>query len=355
MPDRIIIATEQQLNEYTELLFRDIGKALEGRVQVDESLVKALVFKVPSTEEEVFITYQWMRIFTGLQEEIYDIIKKAIGRKLTEDEKRKIELKVYIKKGSNIYEVLIWVSELFETLANTVEVSQEMSIGQILALTIPPALAWAFGKAYMVREQAKTERHKADLEAQKLKAERDAEIARKELELKALEVDRRYELERQVAYLENQGRAIRVLESIVDAKAESEAKTAREIQKMPNVQSLEINDRDFTQEDMVEIGKRKPRQEKDEFTTHIKGDFKTDVIYYPEGEVRKISISGLLEDGTPYRNDDLTVSKEWLTSEAYELINEGKPLHWDFTITTKGKKTLSVILKEVRPPDEPAE
>lgn len=353
MVERIIIATEQQLNEYAELLFQDIGKALEGRAQVDESLVKALVFKVPSTEEEIFITYPWMKIFTGFQEDIFDIIKQAIGRKLTEEEKRKIELKVYIRKGSNIYELLLRASEFFEGLATTVEASKDMTIGQILALTIPPALAWAFGKAYMVREQAKTERHKADLEAQRLKTDREAEIARKELELKSLEVERRYELERQVAYLENQGKTIRVLESIVDAKAESEAKTAREIQKMPNVQTLEINDKHFTQEDLADIGKRKPRQEKEELTTHIKGDFKTDVIFYPEGKVRKIAISGFLEDGTPYKNDDLTVSKEWLTPEAYELINDGQPLHWDFTITTGEKKTLSVILKEVRPPDRP--
>lgn len=137
------------------------------------------------------------------------------------------------------------------------------------------------------------------------------------------------------------------MKNTVEMSLNTAARTARAIQKIPDVQTVEINGENFTQEDFKFIGKRKPRQKFEEEVKRIQGQFMTTVIQYPESDNRIINIDGTLEDGSPYSLKDLPVNKDLLTPEIYELINEGKPLWWDFTIAQRGEKMTSIVLKEI--------
>lgn len=55
----------------------------------------------------------------------------------------------------------------------------------------------------------------------------------------------------------------------------------------------------------------------------------------------------MLDDGSPFRLDNIPVSKDFLTPEVYERINQGELVHWEFSMLRKGSKMESIILKNV--------
>lgn len=98
--------------------------------------------------------------------------------------------------------------------------------------------------------------------------------------------------------------------------------------------------------------KRRPSVEKPESIVHVRGNFKTEVISYVDDDVRKINISGTGEDGESYSFDGVPVSKEALTPELYELINEGFPLYWNLDVTMKGDEWKSILLIDLKEPQQ---
>lgn len=162
----VIITNEKELQDYVELLFVDLRSALERKVSLDETFNTPLIFRLPSTEEEPYITYSWMQIFSNLQEEIYAIISQAVNRPLTHEEKLAVELKIYVRPGSNIYEIFIAISEFLSNLPAIPENLHQMTPDQILNLTLPFAIAWAVSRMFSSFSRERSERHKANIDAQ---------------------------------------------------------------------------------------------------------------------------------------------------------------------------------------------
>jgi len=348
----VVIASNEDLQAYCDLMAKDLSKALEKHATLDKNAISPIVFRVPSAEENVYITSEWMEILLKFQEDVYAILEHVLGRGLSADEKKKAEIKVYIRKGSNLYEVVVAFLNFFSSSEAIQEVRQ-MSVGQILAFTVPFAAAYAFGKTYMYHKKAEVEKYKADINLQMDKNGKDREIELKKLENERLSEIEKAEVQRNVQFLEFQNKALDSISFIADTKFQSEARVARQLQKLPEVNDVAINGLTFSDTELAEIGKRKEREKKEETTIAIKGLFHADDIHYPEeGAVRMINLRGVLDDGSPKTFEKVPVLKDALSPEVYKAINEGKKLHWDFHATMKGDKMDTILISSISIPDE---
>lgn len=325
-----IISTETEFNDYAELLFSDVSKALEKKVILSENLIQPIVFRIPSTDDKPFITYSWMKVFIKFQEDLYVMLEQILDRQLTAEEKKEIDIKVYIEKGSNLYEIVVDILKLFNSdFKGLIGDFKEMTVPQILAITVPVALYYGL-KSYFSRNFDSKDK------------ERDLEYREKELEnnklIKALENDnldseRKAFLESQKIQNDNSLHALEVIEKVVDFKNSSESKTARIIKKMSD-KEIEVNGKIVSKKDMDYFARRRPRQKPVEKQEKIIGNFLTEIISYKD-EIPKISIKGIDSNGINREFKDLPVSAENITSDMHSVMDIGKPLHWEFTVTSK--------------------
>jgi hypothetical protein len=335
-----VITNEKELEEYFSLAEKNITAAIDSHMTLSKEAIQPIVFKVPSSEEKLYITSAWMEVCLNFQADVYDILEKALERKLTADEKKKAEVKVYISKGSNIYEVIVSVFEFFTNMEVFKEI-KEMSVGQILSFVVPIAVACAFGKAYMVHKKYNFAKQKLDKDAER-------EIELKKLENERLSEEQKNEVQHHAMELEKESKILDILDYVADTKYQSEAKTARAIGKIPDVKQVEINGTSFDSEALSEIAKRKPREKKEEEQIAVRGWFHADDIHYPtDGDLRNVNITGTNDNGEPVSYSEVPVSKDMLSPEIYKAINDGEKLYWIFNSVMKGSKMNSILITSI--------
>jgi hypothetical protein len=345
------ISTEQELIEYTELMFTDIRAALREQKFIDKSIIKPLIFKIPSEDEKPFITSSWMKLFVGLQDNIYDMLDSVLQRELTPEEKKEIELKIYIEKGSNIYAIPL--NKIIDLISNG-DVSKiigelkDMPASNILSITIPAVVLFSI-YGFL---KYKTNEKKVVTDTQLKEKELEMNKISKELDLKNIQDERAKNLEREKLLVEKDIKVLTTISNVLDFKDQAETKIARTIKKMPDVNDFELNGSTITVKDIKDFSKRKkvtkvenePTQEK------IKGLFKTEIISY-KNDIPRISIKGTDENGNLKEFKDIGVSSDDITPEMHKVMDLNKPLLWDFTVTYDGPIT-SYMVKDVLVPKE---
>ena len=111
------ISTMEELEDYFSVVCRKIEDALADQVTIDSSLIKPLVFKVMTSVGEPYIDTYWMRAFVNFSDKLVDIMQVATQKTLSEEEKKSFQLRVYVKKGSNIYELSMQFADFFNLIS----------------------------------------------------------------------------------------------------------------------------------------------------------------------------------------------------------------------------------------------
>ncbi|MFA6878599.1 MAG: hypothetical protein WCQ76_06825 [Fusobacterium sp.] len=348
-----IITTEQELQEYTELIFSDIGKALDQNKIIDKSLIKPIQFRIETDSEVPYITYSWMHIFTEMQATIYENIEVYIGRKLTPEEMKKIEVKVYVTKGSNLYNFDVQqIIDFFvsgDCLGIVKEISNMPTVN-VLAITVPLA-ATIIGISLFKYKSTKL---KISTDAQLKTKEIESEQISKELINDNIQDERKKNLEAGKIRAERDIEALKILTSAISIKEEVETKTSRYIKKnMSELEKFEVNGDEVTQEDLKEFAKRKSPKKSETNTRLIKGKFQTTYIDL-NSDAPKVTIKGDDEEGKYQEVKNILISpdaNEKMTPEILKAMEMKKDIYWHFTVTEEKGKS-SFMITDISIPDE---
>lgn len=365
-----IITNANDLNEYAEVMFKNINKAMQDKKTIDKSIIKPMIFKIPNDEEKPYINYSWMQVFIKLQENIYAMLESVLNRKLTTEEKQQVEIKIYIEKGSTIFEVLFdKMLDLFIIGAGAKIITgvTNMNTPTIIALTAAVSIAYVTQQLLNKKnenEKLSIEKQRNDIEKQKaenerLRIEKNAEISKITLELqeKNIENERLMNLEREKVQLEKEknnletyGKAINSMEHIFNFRENTEKSMARQMKKIDGLDSLKINDEEFSRKDIDELSKRKKSEKNEPVQERIKGLFKTKIISYQK-DIPNITISGTDENGEKREFKNLPVVKEKITEEMHEAMDSNQLLYWDLIVTTNYNGVQSYMLNTVKVPE----
>lgn len=326
MEEPRVISTIEDLEAYFELVCTDLDKAIKDQVKVDSSMIKPIVFKVPSSEDTPYIDTYWMRAFVKFSDKLVSIMEVAAQRKLSEEEERNFQVKVYVKKGSNLYEVAMNIAD-FLNRSGMVEVFQGMSVGQILSIVVPPVLGITVGYCFFRRSREKTIRQKIQLEAQIKEKRIEAESKR---EIKGMEV--------QTLMLENQVRTLEVVREMVECSEDAERSLAREILKNPVLpDTFEVDSKSIRKKDLTELSKPE-RKRHEKKTVTVDGWFRASLLSYenPDGNEYEFKSNEFNLSKCCFRMDVFTDVQRFAINSRFQIHMRFECIEKDGQLSPKG-------------------
>lgn len=262
--EKKVISTLEDLDEFFAEMCSDIDKAFKNSVSVDfKSMFKPIEFRIPCDEDVPYIDTPWMSAFVEYSKNLVGTIEKGLKRRLTHDEMSQVQFRVYVSKGSI---VLVALSELGEFLSSSglSEVLPEMSWQQILAFTVPVAIAAGVCYGLSKFQMEKTQRNKDNLDAQIKSKEIEAQAKLIESQnARLVEVDQ-IAAEREAMLLENQKDVLNTIKEIYSDCGKVNKDFAKDVLSIPNLpDEITINGERTTKQDLQEMAKvTRPRKEK---------------------------------------------------------------------------------------------
>lgn len=303
------ISTMEELEDYFSVVCRKIEDALADQVTIDSSLIKPLVFKVMTSVGEPYIDTYWMRAFVNFSDKLVDIMQVATQKTLSEEEKKSFQLRVYVKKGSNIYELSMQFADFFNK-SGVMEILPEMSFGQLLSIVVPATIGITFAYCFNRKEKEKTVRERNNLEAQIENKKTEAETVR----LKAGQ-------DIQAKMLENQVQVLEVVRDILDRGDKAGGGLARDILKNPDLpDSIFFNGGELRKADLKELGKvSRPRKEKRR--EMLDAWFKADKLDYnnPEGNEYYFEAVECCIKDCRFRKDLFSPAQQYAIDKRYKI------------------------------------
>lgn len=316
-----VISTIDELNDYVNEVCTDLGKALEKRVDLDVDVVKPLVLRIPCEEEDIpYITTSWMRVFVNFSDRLAAIMELGLQQKLDDSEKEKLEIKVYIEKGSLLYKIRMALAE-FVKKAGIAEVLPEMSVPQILAIVIPTVLGFTFASMFGSYQEEKTKRLNDSLDAQIRQKEIDSETARQESVNSMLIEKDRIEAERAADILDNQLEVLGVIKQILTQQTDNEKSLAKDIMNIKDLpDSIEINNVKTTKADLKRISK-KTRKKIEKKVVVVEDYFKATQLSYenPSGNEYLFKNSKYKLNNCKFSKDDFTEIQQYAIDRRYRV------------------------------------
>lgn len=374
MPDKmkeqsLIVVNINDLESALDSIIENIGTAIKQGVRIEDFNIPNIQIRISdgNPNHSSTITSTMMKSFVGFQNEIYDIFKIANGRDLTDTEKKGAELRVKIEKGST--NILVPICEAIAAGVPNMSLDQTIvvmrSVVGIVAIICTAGVLKAGVKLFSkerilkIRQKSKDEESTAQVEIKRIESEKQA----LEQQYRDKQDDRVFQ--ERIAQIEKEKEntitmkdmavsSLKSIEDIIVYSSSAEKYIYRGLAQEAQQAQVSIGETTYQADTLKEMGsiERRPRVEKVERVIHVKGNFKTEVISYVDSDVRKINISGIGEDGQDYSFEGLPVSKEALTPELYELINEGSPLYWNIDVTMKGEKWESIMLIDLKKPSQ---
>ena len=350
--DRLLVANLAELETALDSIIDNIHDAVKYGIRIEEFDIPPIVIKISDDipEHDSTITSSMMKSFVGFHHEINAILELANGRPLTYEEKKATELRIKIEHGSTNLWIelckLIAAGVPNMTLEQTVVVmnSVVVAVGIICSAGILKTGANLFSKERIVRIRTKEK----EAESNERKEIKRLEFEEKKAELEYQKHRDEQMFQERIAQIQKDKDAatstknlmvstLTSIENIVAHSSSAQKYVYRGLAEQSETAKVSIDGNVYETEQLQELGKitRRPRQEQEEYVVNIKGKFKTEVISYVEKDIRKVNISGTGDDGEYYSLDALPVSKEALTTELYDLINEGSPLYWNLSVTMK--------------------
>lgn len=333
--DAKIITNCNELEEFANLICSDLKTALESPFNIDKSFKPSVIFRVPSDEDKPFITTAWMHAFLRLRSDIISTIETGIGRKLSPEEKDKINIKVYVEKGSNVFEMILEALEVFTK--PVMETFKDMTVPQILSIIIP-----AMATASVVSMFAIDRHSKRKINQDNLKAQQEAsklEIERLDIELRAknLSDERRTIIEERKIENENMQLVLDSIGKVLRDSTKTEELLIKEIARIPDTkEGLSINGIHLDRDDLYDIAKNEKEDKEEEPFITIDDYFYIESISFKKEENTVKLIN------TNYRFKPFAIPKDRFESEDWEKINNREPLHLRFSTRKRKDGTYDI-------------
>jgi hypothetical protein len=368
--EKMVVVNIKELESALDKIIDNINDAISGGIEIEDLRVPPISIKVSDgiPEHASTITSTMMKSFVGFQNEVNAILEIANGGQLSKQEKKSVELRVRIEEGSTNFIVdlynLVVAGVPNMSLDQTIIVMGSVlkAVGIICTAGVLTAGVKLYSKERIlrIREKEKEQEANARLELRRIESEeKKAELAYRNEQDERIYKERLAQLEKDKeninAIKDVTKSTLNSIEDMVTHSSSAEKYVYRGLAEEAQNAQVSIDGDTFKADQLQELGKitRRPRREQEEYVVNVKGNFKTELISYVEKDVRKVNISGTGDDGEYYSLEALPVSKEALTTELYDLINEGSPLYWNLSVTMKGEKWKSILVVELKKPEDP--
>lgn len=370
MPNQeLVIENINDLESSLDLIIENLNDAIAHGVVLGDFEIPTVEIKISdgNPEHNSTLTTTMMKSFVGFQNRVYDILEIANERELTEAERKAAEVRIKVEEGST--NILVPLYQLVAAgVPNMTLEHAELAVNTVLKAVAIICVLGMMKEGFKVFSRERIEKIRARSKEKEVDADREIaqlQIAQREVELQLRsEQDERVHQER-IAQIEKEKTAILAdkektiaqyasVENLIMHTSSAEKYIYRGLAEESQRADVAIDGETYQQEVLENLGRveRRPRVEQPERVVNVRGNFKTEVISYEDIDVRKINISGLGDDGEEYSFDGLPVSKDALTPELYELINEGSPLYWNLSVTMKGDKWESILLVDLKRPNQ---
>lgn len=345
--DSKIITNCIELEEFANLICADLKKALERPFLFDKSFKPSIIFRVPSNEDKPFITTAWMHAFLRLRTDIINTIETGIDRKLSPEEKNRIDIKVYVEKGSNVFEIILDVLEVFAKPA--MEALKDMTVPQILSIVIPAVAAASAVSMFGIDRNSKRKINQDNLAAQLEIKKAENEKLAMELKSKELSDERKTIIEAKKLENENMQSVLDSIGKALKDSTKAEELLIKEIARIPDTKDgLTINGIQLANDDLYDIAKNEEKEEGEEPFITIDDYFYIESISFKKEEntVKLINPN--------YRFKPFTIPKDRFESEDWEKINNREALHLRFASKKRKDGTYDVptLMEIIRDKEE---
>ncbi len=344
MNDVIVIDSAEALDKYSESIFKDISEAVDKKLQINKNAFPPIIVKISSDEEEPYIDAEWMSVFLKFQSTIINSIEIGLGRELTDAEKAALQIKVYVKKGSRIFEILSDISGFFDS--ELVEVLPDMSIGQILSVLIPITAAYLGAKYISSHFKAKITMHKDELAHQERVREGEILQLNNQLLAQGLTESESERILREKDRHETELAIIQHLDKMLDNEKKEGISIAKSIRDIPGINDLEVNGTAISRSDLIEMAKGERHKYEAKRIT-INDWFTIKAIKFNENQ-NEIQV-----ESSKYNLKPFAISPEVFIDGAWKRVNERKKIHLIFGCFEKNGRlevdpstALTVLLDE---------
>ena len=330
-----IISNSHDLEEFANLICSDLKTVLENSFEFGESFKPSVVFRIPSDEDKPFITTDWMHAFLRLRSNIISTIEIGIGRKLTLEEKDKINIKVYVEKGSNVFEMILEVLEVFAK--PTMEAFKDMTVPQILSVIIPITAAASTISMFALDRHFKRKINQDNLNTQIESGKLENERLEIELMAKDLSDDRRAMIEKRKLENENMQLVLDSIGRVIKDSTRTQELLIKEIARIPDTKDgLSINGTQLDHDDLYNLAKGEKEEKDEEPFITIDDYFNIESISFKKEEntVKLINPN--------YRFKPFAIPKDRFESEDWEKINNREPLHLIFSTRKRKDGTYDI-------------
>ena len=350
MDNVIVIDSAEALDKYSESIFKDISEAVDKKLQIDKNAFPPIVVKISSNEDEPYIDAEWMSVFLKFQSTIINSVEIGLGRSLTDAEKASLQIKVYVKKGSRIFEILSDISGFFDS--ELVEVLPNMSIGQILSVIIPITAAYLGGKYISSQFKAKITMHKDELSHQEKTKEQEILQLNNQLLAQGLTESESERILREKDRHETELAIIQQLDRMLDNEKKEGISIAKSIRDIPGIDSLEVNGTTISKSDLIEMAKGERHKYEAKRVT-VNDWFAIKAIKFNESQ-NEIQV-----ENPKYNLKSFAIPPEVFNDEAWKRVNERKKIHLIFGCFEKNGKlevdpstAITVLLDDLQECDQ---
>ncbi|NBK23236.1 MAG: hypothetical protein EOM68_14545 [Spirochaetia bacterium] len=312
MPDNMrVISNQEELEQYFSELCRDITQVAGQVVDFEHYTQGPLVIKISGSpgDGSSMISTSWMKTFLKLQDSVYSIFAIVKGEPLTQEDKDKLEIKVKVQSGCTEFLLELW--KIF------MEAAKDMSVPQILAFTLPAAVAYAGAIFLKSRRDERIEIHKADVEAQ--------------LETKRIELQNSDNLERERAHI----KALEIVRDIVIHTEKAEKFIYKALYEESKMSDISIDGHPMPPEELKELA-RTPRSPREDARTKVIEDhFIVSVMDFSGASGMVASLKGTAPE---HEFKGVIIPDDLLNDEELAIFSHAKgraPMHLRLTVKDK--------------------
>lgn len=312
MPENIrVISNQEELEQYFSELCRDITQVAGQVVDFEHYTQGPLVIKISGGhgDDSSMISTSWMKTFLKLQDSVYSIFAIVKGEPLTQEDKDKLEIKVKVQSGCTEFLLELWKTFM--------EAAKDMSVPQILAITLPLATAYVGGIFLKLRSNEKIQAHKADVENQ--------------LETKRLELQSTDNLEREQSHI----KALEIVRDIVIHTEKAEKVMYKALLEESETSEISIDGQPVPRNELRDLARttRGPREEAR--TKVIEDHFIVSVMDFSGASGTLVSLKGTAPE---HEFKGVIIPDDLLNDEELAIFSHAKgraPMHLRLTVKDK--------------------